>query len=238
MRPSKRDINQLREISITTGVNKYAQGSCLIKWGENQILCTATVENRVPPFLRNSGKGWVTAEYSMLPASTHQRNQRDAYKSSPNGRALEIQRLIGRSLRSIVNLEKLGERQIIIDCDVLQADGGTRCASITGGFVALKLAVNQLLKNREIKSDPITNSICAVSCGIFKGKTVLDLDYLEDSNCEADVNFVLSGDGKIIEIQGTGEEKPFEFEQIGKMYELASKAALEISKIQESAIIS
>ena len=236
MRPSKRNIDQIREISIITGVNKYAKGSCLIKWGENQILCTAPAENRVPPFLRNSGNGWVTAEYSMLPCSTHQRNQRDITRNSPNGRALEIQRLIGRSLRSIIDLKKLGERQIIIDCDVLQADGGTRCASITGGFVALKLAINQLLKNREIKSDPITNSICAVSCGIFKGNTVLDLDYLEDSNCEADVNFVLSGDGKIIEIQGTGEEKPFEFAEITKMYELASKAAIEISKIQENAI--
>ncbi len=235
-RPSKRQNSQLREISITTNINKYAKGSCLIKWGENQILCTATVENKVPNFLRNSGKGWITAEYSMLPCSTHQRNERDVNRNSPNGRGLEIQRLIGRSLRSIVDLKKLGERQIIIDCDVLQADGGTRCASITGGYVALKLAINKLIKNKEIISNPITDSICAVSCGIFKGETVLDLDYIEDSNCEADVNFVLSGEAKIIEIQGTGEEKPFDFAQINKMYELAKEAVAEISQIQENAI--
>jgi ribonuclease PH len=236
MRPSKRAQNQLREISITTNVNKYAEGSCLINWGGNQILCTATIENKVPGFLRNSGKGWVTAEYSMLPRSTHSRNQRDVNRRSPNGRGLEIQRLIGRSLRSIIDLKKLGERQIVIDCDVLQADGGTRCASITGGYVALRLAINKLIKNRELTNDPINESILAVSCGIFKGQTILDLDYDEDSNCEADVNFVLTKDAKVIEIQGTGEERPFDFEQITKMHELASEAAKEIAKIQEEAL--
>ncbi|MDA9230967.1 ribonuclease PH [Rickettsiales bacterium] len=236
MRPSKREFNQLREISIQTNVNKYAEGSCLINWGKNQILCTATIENKVPPFLRNSNKGWITAEYSMLPRSTHSRNQRDSNRKSPNGRGLEIQRLIGRSLRSIVDLKKLGERQIIIDCDVLQADGGTRCASITGGYIALKLAINKLLKDRIITSDPITQSLLAVSCGIFKSKTILDLDYDEDSNCEADVNFIVTKDAKIIEIQGTGEEKPFDFTEINAMYEMVQQAALEISQIQENAI--
>ena len=236
MRPSKREFNQLREISIQTNVNKYAEGSCLINWGKNQILCTATIENKVPPFLRNSNKGWITAEYSMLPRSTHSRNQRDSNRKSPNGRGLEIQRLIGRSLRSIIDLKKLGERQIIIDCDVLQADGGTRCASITGGYIALKLAINKLLKDRIITSDPITQSLLAVSCGIFKSKTILDLDYDEDSNCEADVNFIVTKDAKIIEIQGTGEEKPFDFTEINAMYEMVQQAALEISQIQENAI--
>ena len=236
MRPSKRSFNQLRDIKIVTNVNKYAEGSCLVNWGNNQILCTATIEEKVPQFLRNTNKGWVTAEYSMLPRSTGQRNQRDISRSSPNGRGLEIQRLIGRSLRSIVDLKKLGERQIIIDCDVLQADGGTRCASITGGYVALKLAINHLLKNRRISMDPIRSSVLAVSCGIFKGQTVLDLDYDEDSNCAADVNFVLSGDGKIIEIQGTGEEKPFDFEEVTKMYGLANNAAAIISQIQKEAL--
>ncbi len=236
MRPSKRKIDQLREISINTNVNKYAEGSCLINWGGNQILCTATIENKVPGFLRNKGQGWITAEYSMLPRSTHSRNQRDVNRRSPNGRGMEIQRLIGRSLRSIIDLKKLGEIQIVIDCDVLQADGGTRCASITGGYVALKLAINKLLKDREISIDPINGSILAVSCGIFKGKTILDLDYDEDSNCEADVNFVLTKDAKIIEIQGTGEEHPFDFKEITNMHKLASKAALEISKIQDEAI--
>lgn len=237
MRPSKRQFDQLREIFITTNVNKYAEGSCLIKWGNNQILCTATVEEKLPQFLKNSGKGgWITAEYSMLPRSTHQRNQRDINRNGANGRGLEIQRLIGRSLRSIVDLQKLGERQIIIDCDVLQADGGTRCASITGGFVALRLAVNKLLKNRQIAFDPIRESLAAVSCGIFKGNTILDLDYDEDSNCEADVNFILTSDARVIELQGTGEEKPFDFSKIGEMHQLAAKAALQISEIQQEAI--
>lgn len=236
MRPSKRKLNELREITIDVNVNKYAEGSCLINWGNNKILCSATIENKVPHFLRNSGKGWVTAEYSMLPRSTHQRMQRDSNRNSANGRALEIQRLIGRSLRSVIDLNKLGERQIIIDCDVLQADGGTRCASITGGYVALKIAMNKLLKNNQIKFDPINNSLCALSCGIYKNQTILDLDYDEDSTCMADINFVLTKNAKIIEIQGTGEEKPFDFEQITKMHELCKEAALEISQIQELAI--
>ena len=211
MRPSKRRAGQIRGVSITTNVNKYAEGSCLIKFGNTHVLCTASVEESVPPFLRNKGVGWVSAEYSMLPRSTHQRNRRDSTRNSPNGRGLEIQRLIGRSLRAVIDTSKLGERQIIVDCDVLQADGGTRCASITGGFVALRMAVNNLLKRQVIYTDPIYNKVCAVSCGLYKGKPVIDLDYDEDSSCQADVNFVISDDGKIIEIQGTAEEKPFDF---------------------------
>jgi ribonuclease PH len=236
MRPSKREINELRKITIETNVNKYAEGSCLINWGGNKILCTATIENKVPGFLRNSGSGWVTAEYSMLPRSTHTRNQRDVNRRSPNGRGMEIQRLIGRSLRSIVDLKKLGEKQIVIDCDVLQADGGTRCASITGGYVALRLAINKLIRDRQVTNDPINEPVLAVSCGIFKTQTILDLDYDEDSNCEADVNFVLTKEGKVIELQGTGEEHPIDFSSIAQMHKLASEAALQIAQIQEDAI--
>lgn len=232
MRPSKRKRNQLREISIITNVNKYAEGSCLVKFGDTHVLCTATVEEKVPPFLRNKEIGWVSAEYSMLPRSTHSRNNRDKAGEKPNGRGLEISRLIGRSLRAIIDTTKLGERQITIDCDVIQADGGTRCAAITGGFVALQIAVNKLLEERLIKTNPILGSVCAVSCGIYQGNSVADLDYIEDSNCDSDINFVMTGDGKIIEIQGTAEKNPFSFEKFSELYELASNAAKEITKIQ------
>jgi ribonuclease PH len=232
MRPSKRKRNQLREIKITPNVNKYAEGSCVIEFGNTKVLCTASVEEKVPPFLRGKKQGWLTAEYSMLPRATHERNIRDDKRSSPNGRGLEISRLIGRSLRAVVDLEKLGERQITIDCDVLQADGGTRCAAITGGFVALKLAIDKLLKERLISDSPINSSVCAVSCGIYKGNVVVDLDYLEDSNCDADINFVMTSDGKIIEVQGTAEKEPFSFEQLQEMYELAINVAAEISLLQ------
>ena len=235
MRPSKRKRDQLREIKIQTNVNKYAEGSCIIEFGNTKVLCTASVEEKVPPFLRGKKQGWLTAEYSMLPRSTHERNGRDVYRSSANGRTLEIQRLIGRSLRAVVDLEKLGERQIIIDCDVLQADGGTRCASITGGFVALQLAINKLLHNRIIDKSPIISSVCAISCGIYKGMSVVDLDYLEDSNCDTDINFVLTC-GKIIEVQGTAEKEPFSFEQLKEMYELADEAGKEIEILQQKAI--
>jgi ribonuclease PH len=234
MRPSKRKRSQLREITIATNVNKYAEGSCIIEFGNTKVLCTASVEEKIPPFLRGKKQGWLTAEYSMLPRATHSRNMRDVYRNSANGRTLEISRLIGRSLRAVVDLEKLGERQIIIDCDVLQADGGTRCASITGGFIALQLAINKLLQNRIIDKNPINSSICAISCGIYKGMTVLDLDYLEDSTCDTDINFVMSGDGKIIEVQGTAEKEPFSFEELQEMYELAKNAALEINKAQQN----
>ncbi len=236
MRPSKRKRDQLREVVITTNVNKYAEGSCIIEFGNSKVLCTASVEEKVPPFLRGKKQGWLTAEYSMLPRATHQRNGRDVYRNSANGRTLEIQRLIGRSLRAVVDLKKLGERSIIIDCDVLQADGGTRCAAITGGFVVLQLAVNKLLGERLIDKTPIISSVCAVSCGIYKGMSVVDLDYLEDSDCDTDINFVIAGDGKIIEVQGTAEKEPFSFEELREMYELAAGAVEQIVEIQQNSI--
>ncbi len=234
MRPSKRKADQIRTVSITPHVNKHAEGSCLIKFGDTHVLCTATIEEKVPPFLRNKGLGWVTAEYSMLARSTHQRNSRDPMK--PNGRSIEIQRLIGRALRSCVNTRLLGERQIIIDCDVIQADGGTRCAAITGGFVALAIAVNKLVNQRLVRDNPLTNAVCAVSCGIFKGEIVADLDYAEDSNCEVDSNFVINSNLNLIEIQGTAEAGEMSFEQVSKMFELAKKAAAEIFELQKKAI--
>lgn len=235
MRPSNRKSDQIREVTITTNVNKYAEGSCLIKFGETHVLCTASIEEKIPPFLRNTGQGWVSAEYSMLPRATHTRNNRDN-GSKPNGRALEIQRLIGRSLRSVIDMKKLGERQITIDCDVLQADGGTRCASITGGFVALSLAIKTLMNKGIIRQNPLIGSVSAVSCGVFNGEVVADLDYAEDSKCEVDTNFVINQNFDLIEIQGTAENGAMSFEQVGKMYELAKKAAKEIAEIQKKAI--
>ena len=234
MRPSKRTPNQIRNVSIETNVNAYAEGSCLIKFGNTHVLCTATIEEKVPPFLRNKGTGWVTAEYNMLARSTHTRNSRDPMK--PNGRNIEIQRLIGRSLRSVIDVKKLGERQIIIDCDVIQADGGTRCASITGGYVALALAVKKIMDKRTIKENPLIGSVCALSCGIFNGNVVADLDYDEDSKCEVDANFVINQNFDLVEIQGTAEQGAMSFEQVSQMYELAKKAAVEIFEMQKNAI--
>jgi len=192
MRPSGRELNAMRSISIETGITRHAEGSCLIKCGETHVLCTASLEERVPPFLRNSGQGWVTAEYGMLPRATHTRMRREA-KNGQSGRTQEIQRLIGRSLRACVDRQALGERQITVDCDVIQADGGTRCASISGGWVALKLATQALMKSGDITTDPILDNIAAVSCGIYAGQPVLDLDYLEDSDAGTDANFVMTG---------------------------------------------
>lgn len=234
MRPSKRSLDQIRDVSIQTGVNKYAEGSCLIKCGETHVLCTASVETRVPSFLRGKGKGWVTAEYSMLPRSTHTRNDRPGIK--PNGRALEIQRLIGRSLRSVIDMKKLGEIQITVDCDVLQADGGTRCASITGGYVALALAIKNITERRLVRENPLIGSVSAISCGVFRGEVVADLDYAEDSNCDVDTNFIINQDSNLIEIQGTAENGAMSFEQVTRMYELAKKATQQLAKIQEEAI--
>lgn len=228
MRPSNRTFDQIREVTIIPHVNKHAEGSCLVKFGDTHVLCTASLEEKVPPFLRNKGTGWISAEYNMLARSTHTRNSRDPMK--PNGRNIEIQRLIGRSLRSVIDLKKLGERQITIDCDVIQADGGTRCASITGGYVALALAVKKLYSN------PLTGAVCAVSCGISNGKVIADLDYAEDSKCETDCNFVINKNFDLIEIQGTAESGAMSFEQVSQMYELAKKAAKEIFEIQEKAI--
>lgn len=234
MRIFNRKASQIRQVSIITNINKYAEGSCLVKFGETHILCTASIEEKVPSFMRNKGLGWITAEYNMLARSTHQRMNQDPMK--PNGRAMEIKRLIGRSLRSCINEKLLGERQIIIDCTVIQADGGTRCASITGGYVALALAVNKLLKERKIPQNPLISQVCAISCGILKNEIIADLDYEEDSSCEVDTNFVLNENFNLIEIQGTAEQKSMSFEQVSKMYEFAKNAAEEIFTIQNDAI--
>lgn len=235
MRKNNRQNDELREIDIQTDINKHAEGSCLIYCGDTQVICTATIEEKIPPFLRGKGEGWITAEYNMIPRATGTRVQRDRGEKI-NSRALEIQRLIGRSLRSCVDLQKLGERQIIVDCDVIQADGGTRCASITGGYVAMYLAIQDLLKRRVIKENPITNFISAVSCGVYKDECVLDFDYKEDSNSECDVNFILNDEGKIIEVQGTSEGKPFSFEQFNTLYSLALKGTKELIEKQKEVL--
>ncbi len=235
MRPSGRDLDTMRPISIETGVTKYAEGSCMIKCGETHVLCTATLEERVPPFLRNSGLGWVTAEYGMLPRATHTRMRREA-KNGQSGRTQEIQRLIGRALRAGVDRVALGERQISIDCDVIQADGGTRCASITGGWVALRLAVNALMKAGEITSDPLTDHVAAVSCGIYAGQPVLDLDYLEDSDAGTDANFVMTGAGGLVEIQGSAEGATFSRTEFNQLMDLAEKGVAELVTAQKAAV--
>lgn len=236
-RPSERKRNELRKVIIEPNINKYAEGSCLIAWGNTKIICTATVEERLPMFLKNAGKGgWVTAEYSMLPRSTQDRIQREISNGKPNSRGTEIQRLIGRSLRSCVDMKILGERQIIIDCDVIQADGGTRCASITGGYVALYLAVKKLMREKNLKVNPIKNIITAVSCGVYKGNTILDLEYEEDSNSDADVNFVLNDKNEIIEVQGTAEGKPFGFDRFEEMYKLALEGVNQLREKQKEVI--
>ena len=236
MRPSGRNLDEMRKISIETAVMRHAEGSCLIKCGDTHVLCSATIEERVPPFLKNSGLGWVTAEYGMLPRATHTRGRREAAVGKQSGRTQEIQRLIGRTLRAGVDRSALGERQITIDCDVMQADGGTRCASITGGWVALRLAVNKLLASGAITSDPILDNVAAVSCGIYAGQPVLDLDYIEDSNAQADSNFVLTGKGGIVEIQGTAEEDPFSRDEFMQLLDLAQKGINELAAKQRQAL--
>ena len=221
MRPSGRELNQMREVSIETNVTKHAEGSCLIKMGDTHVLCTASLEDRVPPFIRGTGLGWVTAEYGMLPRSTSSRMRREAASGKQGGRTVEIQRLIGRSLRAGVDRVALDERQITVDCDVLQADGGTRCASITGGWVALKLAVNQLLKQGAIKTDPLTSPVAAISCGIYAGQPVLDLDYPEDSEAGVDGNFIMLGNGQMIEVQMSAEGATYSRDQMNKLIDLA-----------------
>ena len=221
MRPSGRELNQMREVSIETNVTKHAEGSCLIKMGDTHVLCTASLEDRVPPFIRGTGLGWVTAEYGMLPRSTSSRMRREAASGKQGGRTVEIQRLIGRSLRAGVDRVALDERQITVDCDVLQADGGTRCASITGGWVALKLAVNQLLKQGAIKNDPLTSPVAAISCGIYGGQPVLDLDYPEDSEAGVDGNFIMLGNGQMIEVQMSAEGATYSRDQMNQLIDLA-----------------
>ena len=221
MRPSGRELSQMREVSIETNVTKHAEGSCLIKMGDTHVLCTASLEDRVPPFIRGTGLGWVTAEYGMLPRSTSSRMRREAASGKQSGRTVEIQRLIGRSLRAGVDRVALDERQITVDCDVLQADGGTRCASITGGWVALKLAVNQLLKQGAIKTDPLTSPVAAISCGIYAGQPVLDLDYPEDSEAGVDGNFIMLGNGQMIEVQMSAEGATYSRDQMNQLIDLA-----------------
>ncbi len=232
MRPSGRQINEMRPVSIEVGITRHAEGSCLIRCGDTHVLCTASVDERVPPFLKNSGLGWVTAEYGMLPRATHTRMRREA-KNGQSGRTQEIQRLIGRSLRAGIDRVALGERQITVDCDVIQADGGTRCASITGGWVALRLAVNKLLKAGDIISDPITEHVAAVSCGIYAGQPILDLDYPEDSEAGVDGNFVVTGSGQMVEVQMSAEGSTFSRDQMQQLLELAdlgSKALVEAQR--------
>jgi ribonuclease PH len=224
----------MRAVSLETGFAKYAEGSCLAKFGDTHVLCTATVEERVPPFLRNTGRGWVTAEYGMLPRSTHTRTDREAARGKQSGRTQEIQRLIGRSLRAVTDLAALGERQIRIDCDVLQADGGTRTASITGGYVALHGALSGLVNQGLLPGLPLTDSVAAISCGIYTGTPVLDLDYAEDSGAETDANFVLTGSGKIIEIQATAEGAPFDEDEFAALLRLARGGIAELTQLQRA----
>jgi len=236
MRPSGRAADQLRELSFTPRFSHHAEGSCLIRAGGTEVLCTASVEGRVPGFLRNSGQGWVTAEYGMLPRATHTRGDREAARGKQSGRTQEIQRLIGRSLRAVVDRAALGEMTITIDCDVLNADGGTRCASITGAWVALSLAIDHLIRMNVLKSSPITGQVAAVSCGLHEGTAVLDLDYLEDSAAEADANFVLTHGGGIVEIQGTAEKDPFSESQFLDLLKLAKHGAAQLFAAQTAAL--
>ena len=236
MRPSGRAPNQMRDVTIEPNFNKHAEGSCLIKFGDTHVICTATVEDRVPPWLRDAGHGWVTAEYGMLPRSTNSRTNREATRGSQGGRTHEIQRLIGRSLRAITDLKALGEMQVRIDCDVIQADGGTRTASITGGYVALHLASQNLAELGVIKEIPLLGQLAAVSCGIYEDTAVLDLDYPEDCNAEADANFILTGTAEIVEIQGTAEDQPFSEAHLLEMLALAKKGVGELIDIQKSVL--
>ena len=236
MRPSGRAADALRVVSMTTGFARHAEGSCLIRMGNTEVLCVASVETRVPPFLRNTGKGWVTAEYGMLPRATHTRGDREAARGKQSGRTQEIQRLIGRSLRAVVDREAMGEMSITLDCDVLNADGGTRCAAITGSWVALSLAFRHLVKMNVLKSVPLIGQVAAVSCGIVNGTAVLDLDYEEDSSAEADSNFVLTGDGGLVEIQATAEKTSFSEAQFHQLMAHARTGTAALFAAQRAAL--
>jgi ribonuclease PH len=236
MRPSNRRPDQLRTVTFDLGFTKHAEGSCLAKFGDTHVLCTASIEEKVPPFLRNKGTGWITAEYGMLPRSTHSRIDREAARGKQSGRTQEIQRLIGRALRSVVDLHALGERQITIDCDVLQADGGTRTAAISGAYVALYKALQKLVTDGKLSSLPLNHQVAAVSCGIVNGEPVLDLDYIEDSSAQADANFVLTDSGDIIEVQTTAEEKPFEEKALFEMMRLARLGIEQITELQRKTL--
>jgi len=232
MRPSKRAFDEMRAVTIERGFSKHAEGSCLIKFGDTHVLCTASLEDRVPPWLRGGGKGWVTAEYGMLPRSTGSRMRREASSGKQSGRTQEIQRLIGRSLRAVVDMKALGERQISLDCDVIQADGGTRTASITGAYVALKECLDWMQARSMIGDKVLKDNVAAISCGIYRGDPVLDLDYDEDSEADTDANFVITGSGGIVEIQGTAETEPFSEEEFAKLMSLAKKGIGELVSLQ------
>ncbi len=236
MRPSGREPDQLRDVSFSPNYTRHAEGSVLAVYGDTQVLCTASIENRVPGWMRNTGRGWVTGEYGMLPRSTHTRSAREAARGKQSGRTQEIQRLIGRSLRAVTDLEALGERMITLDCDVLQADGGTRTASISGAYVALVIAVNDLCKQKNLKRNPIHGQVAAVSVGIFEGVPVLDLDYDEDSQAETDMNVVMNEAGRFIEVQGTAEGHAFTRTEFDEMLALAEKGIKEIADLQNAAI--
>jgi len=235
-RPSGRTAAALRPVTLEIGVNKHAEGSCLVKFGDTHVICTASIEEKAPPFLRNTGKGWVTAEYGMLPRSTHSRSDREAAKGKQSGRTQEIQRLIGRSLRAVTNLEGFGERQVKIDCDVIQADGGTRTAAITGGYVALALCFRHMQEMGAVKASPLLDQVAAISCGLYLGSPVLDLDYDEDSNADADANFVLTAQGGIVEIQGTAEKRPFDEAAFAALLALARQGTAELFRLQRRAL--
>ncbi len=235
MRPSGRKNDEMRSVSIEAGVTRHAEGSCLIKCGDTQVLCTASIDGRIPFWLKNSGLGWVTAEYGMLPRATHSRGRREA-KTGQSGRTQEIQRLVGRALRACVDRSALGERQIVIDCDVLQADGGTRCASITGGWVALRLAANELLKSGQVTADPVGDHVAAVSCGIYGGQPILDLDYPEDSEASVDGNFVMTGTGRLVEVQTSAEGEAFSRDEMSALLDLAGRGAQALVTAQKDAI--
>jgi ribonuclease PH len=236
MRPSKRAPDALRPVTLERGVARYAEGSCLVSFGETRVLCAASLEERGPPWLRGSGRGWVTAEYSMLPRATHTRTRREVASGRPSGRTQEIQRLIGRSLRAVVNLPAIGERQIVIDCDVLQADGGTRTAAITGAWVALHECFSWMQSRSIISVNPIRDHVAAVSCGLHQGVPVLDLDYAEDSAAETDANFVITGSGGLVEVQGTAEGKPFSEEQLLELLRLAKAGVAQLVALQKAAL--
>ena len=235
-RPSRREATEMRPISLERGFSRHAEGSCLVKFGDTHVLCTASLDDKVPSWLRGAGKGWVTAEYGMLPRATHERTRREASAGKQSGRTLEIQRLIGRSLRAVVDLPALGERQIMVDCDVLQADGGTRTASITGAWVALADCISWMKTRNMIKGNVLRDNVAAISCGIYGGTPVLDLDYAEDSEADTDANFVMTGDGRIIEVQGTAEKTPFSQDEFLALMALAKKGVARLVDLQKMAV--
>jgi ribonuclease PH len=236
LRPSDRRPEEMRRISLKTGVSRHAEGSCLVEFGDTHVLVTASIDQGVPSFLKGKGQGWVTAEYGMLPRSTHTRSRREAASGKQGGRTLEIQRLIGRSLRAIVDLSALGERQITIDCDVIQADGGTRTAAITGAYVALSMAMDHLVRAKLISKSALIDGVSAISCGVYKGTPVVDLDYDEDSDAEVDANFIITHSGKLVEVQATGEQRGFEREELNALLDLAFGASHKLALLQSEAL--